>query len=222
MAPGCSRAVALPKFGMHTYTSKLILEELKEVITEYCIPKDLHPLLPPSDLTMNKLPSKYIRIYVEQLKQGGLRIPFSTFFLAVIRHFGVHVSQLVPMGLTGLSYSRSVAGLKGLEEEIFSDRSEAMSWRHTDTDIRDDFLDHYNEVDAARLVEIPVPLRPPPRHLLYVCGLTTARRHPELSYRIKGPDGTVLSMDNFLQLPVWTGTVVSKGDLILDDQRPRP
>ncbi|GKF67720.1 hypothetical protein Tco_0197399, partial [Tanacetum coccineum] len=44
---------------------------------------------------------------------------------------------------------------------------DAMPWRHTDTDLRDDFPTHYNENDAACLAEFVVPLRPPPRHLLY-------------------------------------------------------
>ncbi|GKF11194.1 hypothetical protein Tco_0049120 [Tanacetum coccineum] len=95
-----------------------------------------------------------------------------------------------------------------------------MPCRHTDTDVRDDFPTNYNEGDAERLVEHVVPLRPPPRHLLYVCGLTTACRHPKLSYSIKDLTGQVLSMDYFLQLPVWNGTVVSKGDPIPNDQRP--
>ncbi|GKG25890.1 hypothetical protein Tco_0399036, partial [Tanacetum coccineum] len=74
--------VVTPKFDMHVYTSTLTVKELKEAITEYCIPSDLHPRLPPPELTMDKLPPWYIGIYMEQLEQGGLRIPFSTFFLA--------------------------------------------------------------------------------------------------------------------------------------------
>ncbi|GJW56187.1 hypothetical protein Tco_0102918 [Tanacetum coccineum] len=64
-----------------------------------------------------------------------------------------------------------------------------MPCRHTDTDVRDDFPTNYNEGDAERLVEHVVPLRPPPRHLLYVCGLTTACRHPKQSYSIKDSTG---------------------------------
>nr|GEY93888.1 hypothetical protein [Tanacetum cinerariifolium] len=42
--------------------------------------------------------------------------------------------------------------------------------------------------EVARMFEFLVPLRPPPRHLLYVCRLTTACQHPELSYDIKDRD----------------------------------
>ncbi|GJZ96741.1 hypothetical protein Tco_0669075 [Tanacetum coccineum] len=97
-----------------------------------------------------------------------------------------------------------------------------MPWRHGDTDLHDDLLANYNENDVARFFEFLVPLQPPPRHLLYVCGLTTAFRHPELRYDIKDQDNNVINMDTFLKLPNWIGTVVSKGDPIPEDQRPKP
>ncbi|GJX41830.1 hypothetical protein Tco_0256820 [Tanacetum coccineum] len=219
---------------MHVYTSILTTKELKEAITEYCIPTDLHPRLPPPDLTMNKLLSKYIRIYIEQLEQGGLRVPFYTFFLAVIKHFGVHVSQLVPMGMNKdhwFSFENKTGGrskkcfkevtssLKGWKKKFFLIDRCAIPWRHTYTDLHDDFPTHYNEDDASCFAEFVIPLRPPPRHLLYVCGLTMACRHPELAYKIKDQDGNVLTMDTFLKLPVWIGTVMSKDDPIPDDQQ---
>nr|GEV43640.1 putative reverse transcriptase domain-containing protein [Tanacetum cinerariifolium] len=97
MAPEGSKAVVLPKFDIHIYTSELTSLELKKVVEEYCIPLDLHPRLPHPDMTMNRLPSRYIGLFIEQLEQDGLRISFYSFFLAVIRHFGLHGSQLVSM-----------------------------------------------------------------------------------------------------------------------------
>ncbi|GJS39518.1 hypothetical protein Tco_0564561 [Tanacetum coccineum] len=97
-----------------------------------------------------------------------------------------------------------------------------MPWRHSDTDLHDDFPTHFNEDDVARLSEFQVPLCPPPRHSLYMCGLTTACRHPDLQYHIKDRDKNVISMDTFLKLPTWTGTIVSKGDPLPEDQRPKP
>ncbi|GJU81537.1 hypothetical protein Tco_1283902 [Tanacetum coccineum] len=70
MAPESSRAVVLPKFDMHIYTSKFTPSELKEAIGEYCIPPDLHPRLPPLGMMINRLPSRYISLYIEQLEQG--------------------------------------------------------------------------------------------------------------------------------------------------------
>ncbi|GJV79384.1 hypothetical protein Tco_1515254 [Tanacetum coccineum] len=158
MAPESLLPMVFSKFDMHIYTSTLTTKELKVTITEYCIPTDLHPSLPPLELIMDKLPLSYIRIYLEQLELG---------------------------------------------------------------DLRDDFPMNYNGNDDACLDEFTIPLRTPPRHLLYVCGLTTACQHPERSYLIKDPNGTVLTIDDFLKLPIWSGTVMSKRDPILDDQRPQ-
>nr|GEU66415.1 retrovirus-related Pol polyprotein from transposon TNT 1-94 [Tanacetum cinerariifolium] len=57
VAPESSKAVVLPKFDMHIYTSELTSSELETAIKEYYIPADLHPRLPPSGMTMNRLPS---------------------------------------------------------------------------------------------------------------------------------------------------------------------
>ncbi|GJW23389.1 hypothetical protein Tco_0034011 [Tanacetum coccineum] len=160
MAPESSRAMVMSKFDMHTYTSTLTSKELKDAITEYCIPMDLHPHLPPSGLTMDKLPSRAM--------------------------------------------------------------PDAMPWRHSDTNVRDDFHNNYNEEHVERLATPIVLLRPPHRHLLYLCGLTTACRHPDMRYVIKDSEGQVISMDDFLQLPKWNGTIVSKTkELVPKNQRPQ-
>ncbi|GJW60923.1 hypothetical protein Tco_0110258 [Tanacetum coccineum] len=85
MALESLRPVVIPKFDMHIYTSTLTLEELSQAMREFCIPTDLCPRLPSPDLTMNKLPDDVIRLYVEQLDHGGMRIPFSTFLLVIIK-----------------------------------------------------------------------------------------------------------------------------------------
>ncbi|GKC06641.1 hypothetical protein Tco_0998251 [Tanacetum coccineum] len=101
---------------------------------------------------------------------------------------------------------------------------EAMPWRHGDTDLHDDFLIGYDDHDVARLSDFLVPLRPPPGHILYVCGLTTLCRHPELRYDIKDQDKNANFREGIalILLPSWTGTVVSRGDPIPEDQRPKP
>nr|GEV80821.1 hypothetical protein [Tanacetum cinerariifolium] len=295
MVPTSSKAVVFPKFDMHVYTSEHTSSELEAAVADYMIPMDLHPRLPPPGMMMDKLSSRYIGLYVEQLEQGGLRVPFSSFFLVVIKHFGVHVSQLLPMGVnqvilfeirclsldvrptvslfwvfyklckqghwfsfknktrrgTRKCFKEVTTSLKGWKRKIFLiDRRaipDAMPWRHGDTDLHDDFPSNFNQDDVERLSEFLVPLRPPPRHLLYVCGLTTACRHPGLSYSIKYQDKNgnmgaglrclkrplccllrnffpffaVISMDTFLKLPTWTGTIVSKGGPIPEDRRPK-
>ncbi|GKE52697.1 hypothetical protein Tco_1487853 [Tanacetum coccineum] len=235
--PESSGAVVPTKFDMHIHTSTLTSKELEDAIEEYGIPLDLHPQLSSTDLTKDKLPSSFIGIYVEQMEQGGLRIPFSSFFFSVIGHFGVHVSQLIPMGGNWFSFENKVGGrarkcfkevtssLRGWKKKFFLvDRRavpEAMPWRHANSDLRDNFPTNYRESDAARLSAVLVPLRPSPRHLLYLCGLTTLCRHPGLSYDIKNAKGKVITMDDFLMLPEWTGVTVSRGDPISESQRPK-
>ncbi|GKC71011.1 hypothetical protein Tco_1116894 [Tanacetum coccineum] len=46
----------VPKFDMHVYTSVLTSDEVKNLVAEYAIPLDLHPCVPPSGLTINRLP----------------------------------------------------------------------------------------------------------------------------------------------------------------------
>ena len=93
------KAKPLGKFDMHMHTSKLKQRDLDDMIVEFGIPLDLHPMLPPSDLTMNELPGDKIGVYVQHMRLGGVRIPFSAFLLDVIDHFNVHISQLVPLGV---------------------------------------------------------------------------------------------------------------------------
>ncbi|GJV80765.1 hypothetical protein Tco_1516635 [Tanacetum coccineum] len=46
----------VPKFDMHFYPSVMTSDKVKNVVAEYAIPLDLHPCVPPSGLTMNRLP----------------------------------------------------------------------------------------------------------------------------------------------------------------------
>ncbi|GJV51950.1 hypothetical protein Tco_1447691 [Tanacetum coccineum] len=86
--------------------------DVKALTRKYKIPRDLHPVAVSSEWTMDRLTDEYIGLYEQYFEFAGLRVPFSTFLLAVIRHFHVHISQLVPLGLTRLTlfelYCRSL------------------------------------------------------------------------------------------------------------------
>ncbi|GJU79519.1 hypothetical protein Tco_1281884 [Tanacetum coccineum] len=100
------------KFDMHVYTSVLTPDEVNNLVTDYAIPTDLHPCVPPFDLTMNRLSEDKIGIYDQYLEMSGVMVPFSTFLLSVIKHFRVHIFQLVPLGLNRVTmfevYCRSL------------------------------------------------------------------------------------------------------------------
>ncbi|GJU18295.1 hypothetical protein Tco_1146261 [Tanacetum coccineum] len=71
MAPESSQAVVFLKFDMHIYTSIMTEGELKDAVSEYCIPADLHPRLPPPSLTMNKLSCEQGHWFSFENKTGG-------------------------------------------------------------------------------------------------------------------------------------------------------
>nr|GEV38563.1 hypothetical protein [Tanacetum cinerariifolium] len=227
MYPKSSKTVVILKFDMYIYTSTLALKELNQAIKDFCIPEGLRPRLPSPDLTMNKLLDNVIDIYVEQLDQGRMRIPFSTFLLAVIRYFQVHIFPLVSMGVNKVTMfevrcqslriiatvSLSRVFYKLCKQGHWRAILDAMPWRHIDTEGCDDFSISYNEDDTDRLAEHIILLRKRPRPLPYMCGLTTDCRHPKLSQKIKDPEGKGNDSEK-------NGTVVSKEDPIPTSKRP--
>jgi hypothetical protein len=90
----------VPKFDMHTYTSTMTEEEVRDVARLYGIPEDLHPRVPPEGMTMNKLPADAIGIYEQYLEFSVILVPFSTLLLQIIKYFRVHLSQWLSIGLT--------------------------------------------------------------------------------------------------------------------------
>ncbi|GJX80063.1 hypothetical protein Tco_0328212 [Tanacetum coccineum] len=197
MAPESSKGVVLPKFDMHIHTSILSAKELKEAVTKYCIPVDLHPHLPPSKLTMNKLlpNDQTFRGARFSCKQGNW---FS---------FENKIGRRAKKCFEEVTFS--------LKKKFFMiDRRaipDTMPWRHIGTDLRDDFPKNYNEGDAEHSDEKGNQYD---RVLLsvdvYICVLS----YLFFSFFV------MLTMDAFLKLPVWNGIVISKGDPILDSQRP--
>nr|GEY86267.1 hypothetical protein [Tanacetum cinerariifolium] len=211
MALTSSKAVVFTKFDMHVYTSELTSSELEATVADYLIPMDLHPRLPPPGMTMDKLPS---RVHVSQL------VPMGVYRVILFEILYLSMDVWPTVSLFRVFYKLCKQGYWfSFENKTGRD---AMPWRHGDTDLHDDFSSNFNQDDVERLSEFLVPLRRHPRHLLYVCGLTTSCRHPGLTYSIRDQDKNVISMDTFLKLPTWTGTIVSKGYPILEDQRPKP
>ncbi|GJU19315.1 hypothetical protein Tco_1152657 [Tanacetum coccineum] len=100
------------KRDMGSYSSTMKPSDVKALTHRYNIPRDLHPVAVSSEWTMDRLDDDCIGLYEQYFEFAGLRVPFSTFLLAVIRHFHVHISQLVPLGLTRVTlfelYCRSL------------------------------------------------------------------------------------------------------------------
>ncbi|GKC71383.1 hypothetical protein Tco_1117266, partial [Tanacetum coccineum] len=90
----------MAKKDMDTYHSRLTYDDLNDRIARYNIPCDLHPQLPPREFVMFKLPKlNVIGVYHRIFDFFGVRIPFLSFLLSLIKHYNVHFSQLGPLGL---------------------------------------------------------------------------------------------------------------------------
>ncbi|GJU47585.1 hypothetical protein Tco_1204851, partial [Tanacetum coccineum] len=105
--------VVLPvKSDMHSYSSTMTAKDVKALAFKHNIPLDLHPVALTAEWTMDKLTDDFIGLYEQYFEFSGVRVPFSTLLLAVLDHFRVHISQLVPIGLTRLTlfelYCRSL------------------------------------------------------------------------------------------------------------------
>ncbi|GJT13610.1 hypothetical protein Tco_0860652 [Tanacetum coccineum] len=104
--------VPLVKSDMHSYSSTMTAKDVKALAFKHNIPLDLHPVALTAEWTMDKLTDDFIGLYEQYFEFSGVRVPFSTLLLAALDHFRVHISQLVPIGLTRLTlfelYCRSL------------------------------------------------------------------------------------------------------------------
>ncbi|GKC23115.1 hypothetical protein Tco_1025265 [Tanacetum coccineum] len=87
---------------MDLYHSQLTHDDLNELIIKYKIPCYLHPRLPSEDFVMFELSDDAIGMYHRIFDFSGVRIPFSSFLLALIKHYKVHFTQLGPLGLNNV------------------------------------------------------------------------------------------------------------------------
>ncbi|GKA68008.1 hypothetical protein Tco_0767925 [Tanacetum coccineum] len=83
---------ALPKFNMPSHESEMTSKDVKSLALRHGVPLDLHPVALKKGWTTNKLSDDMIGLYERYFEFLGIRVPFSTFLLAVIKHFRVHIS----------------------------------------------------------------------------------------------------------------------------------
>ncbi|GJZ43762.1 hypothetical protein Tco_0591017 [Tanacetum coccineum] len=144
----------MPKFDMPCYESTMSSKDVKSLALRHRIPLDLHPCALSEGWTMDQLPEDMIGLYEQFFEFSGIRVPFSTFLLGVIKHFRVHISQLVPLDRRAIL--------------------DAMAWRHHDSDVNDTVPDDgFDILDVQALTERFIDLRPVPSGLLFKGGLAT-------------------------------------------------
>ncbi|GJR75641.1 hypothetical protein Tco_0088006 [Tanacetum coccineum] len=136
----------LISFGdMHTYVSQLKNTELEALVATYDIPLDLRPRLPDPNFRMINLPvgDTTIGIYSRIFDSSGVRIPFSSFLLAVLKYFKVHISQLVPLDKVPTSFNQDhvdrlkahIVKLRDIPEGVLVRSGLSRVWRNPMCDL---------------------------------------------------------------------------------------
>ncbi|GJZ54193.1 hypothetical protein Tco_0609078, partial [Tanacetum coccineum] len=158
---------------------------MDNLIIKYKIRRELYPRLPSEEFVMSELLDDAIGIYHRMFDFSGIRIPFSSFFLALIKHYRVHFSQLGPLGLNkvitfkrhpdvAIDYSRPVAG-------------------------------SFSMADVCWLSAYVIKLRDMPEGVLVLYGLS------HVCYPVLwGADENVIGIHDFLCLLEWTGAEVQE------------
>ncbi|GKA38152.1 hypothetical protein Tco_0730703 [Tanacetum coccineum] len=208
----------MAKKDMHTYVSRLKDTELETLIATYDIPLDLRPRLLDPNFRMINLPAgdTPIGIYSRIFDSSGVRIPFSSFLLAVLKYFKVHISQLVPLEGDWFSFAKrrdpapvcmevAKSGLKLWKEKFFLIDRRAIPfhipWRHPDSCIIDKVPTDFNQNHIDQLKAHIVKLRDIPEGVLVRSGISRVWRNPMCDLVLRRSDNTVMGIYDFLCMP---------------------
>nr|GEX83484.1 hypothetical protein [Tanacetum cinerariifolium] len=175
---------------MDLYHTRLTQDDLNDLIIKYKIPRDLHPRLPLADFVMFELPNDAIRIYHQMFEFSSVRIHFASFFLALVKH-----------------YKKS--GFFLIDWWAFLD---AMGWRHPKAAFDDPrpAVGSFNMADVQRLSVHVIKLRDIPEGVLVLSGLSRIWKSHVCDPVLRGADGNVMGIHDFLCLLEWTGTEVKE------------
>ncbi|GKA60030.1 hypothetical protein Tco_0759343 [Tanacetum coccineum] len=118
------------KFDMLVYTSVLTSDEVKNLVAEYAIPLDLHPCVPPSGLTMNRLPvDKIVATSMSQFLKfqmaGGVRVGKGA-ALAANEVIPQHTTQPLPFGSQILKKSNHQKVIEYENERVLAAKRKAQ------------------------------------------------------------------------------------------------
>ncbi|GJS90803.1 hypothetical protein Tco_0773439 [Tanacetum coccineum] len=150
-------------------------EMVESFCNSYYIPDEVHPTAPGRDRTITQFPEGKVGVYTRFFDYCGYRIPLTKFFVAVLKYFRIHISQLSPFGAARISHFEvltrvldlgpSVAVFRAFYTRIYSDglfsfakRSlSAPSCLSKPPDSIKNWADHFFWVDS-RVFPISVPL----------------------------------------------------------------
>ncbi|GKA73665.1 hypothetical protein Tco_0779967 [Tanacetum coccineum] len=141
--------VVVSKFDMHVYTSVLTSDEVRNLAAEYAIPLDLHPCVPPSGLTMNRLPVDKIglnrltmfEIYCRSFEINPSVNLFRAFYKLNKQGHWFSFERRSGKGGQDKIFNEFCTSLKHWKDRFFLiDRRaipDAMPWRHQNSSVAD-------------------------------------------------------------------------------------
>ncbi|GJR16598.1 putative nucleotidyltransferase, ribonuclease H, partial [Tanacetum coccineum] len=150
-------------------------EMVESFCNSYYILDEVHPTAPGRDKTITQFPEGKVGVYTRLFDYCGYRIPLTKFFVAVLKHFRIHIYQLSPFGAARVSHfevltrvlnlAPSVAIFRAFYTRIYSDglfsfakRSlSAPSCLSKPPDSIKNWADHFFWVDS-KVFPISVPL----------------------------------------------------------------
>ncbi|GKC14085.1 hypothetical protein Tco_1010867 [Tanacetum coccineum] len=193
----------MAKKDMHTYVSCLKETELETLIATYDIPLDLRPRLPDPNFRMINLPARdtAICIYSRIFDSLGVRIPFSSFLLAVLKYFKVHISQLVPLGQSKVISFEVLCQSLNIEPTVTLFRVFHMLCRHRASCITDKVPTGFNQAHVDRLKAHVMKLCDIPEGVLVRSGLSRVWCNSMCDPVLRCSDNTVTSIHDFLCMP---------------------
>ncbi|GKC73411.1 hypothetical protein Tco_1119294, partial [Tanacetum coccineum] len=150
-------------------------EMVESFCNNYYIPDEVHPTAPGRDRTITQFLEGKVGVYTRLFDYCGYRIPLTKFFVAVLKHYRMHISQLSPFGAARVSHfevltrvldlAPSVAVFRAFYTRIYSDglfsfakRSlSAPSCLSKPLDFIKNWADHFFWVDS-KVFPISIPL----------------------------------------------------------------
>ncbi|GKD54507.1 hypothetical protein Tco_1287894, partial [Tanacetum coccineum] len=171
---------------------------------------------------MSELPDDAIGIYHRIFDFSGVQITFSSFFMALIKHYTAHFSHLGPLGLNKVITFEVLCRFLQIELavtlfKVFQTLCKQGDWfsfakrrapssRHPDAAIDDlrPAAGSFNMADVCCLSAHVIKLRDMPKGVLVLSGLSRVWKNRLCDPVLRVADGNVMGIHDFLCLPEWT------------------
>ncbi|GKC88662.1 hypothetical protein Tco_1149311 [Tanacetum coccineum] len=94
-------------------------EMVESFCNSYYIPDEVHPTAPGRDRTITQFPEGKVGVYTRLFDYCGYRIPLTKFFVAVLKYFRIHISQLSPFGAARISHFEVLTRILSSNKALF-------------------------------------------------------------------------------------------------------